>query len=77
MAAGNLIVSTDFYTDFNEYKNVIWISKNKDECVTNIEEALTGNYSKRIGIGINLAQEHSWDVIAQNQINIMMENLEN
>lgn len=77
MAAGNLIVSTDFNEDFNEHRDIIWISKNKDEFVANIEEALSGNYSKRIEKGLKLAQEHSWDVIVLNKINIMTECLGN
>ena len=77
MAAGNLLVSTNFNEDVNDNDDIIWVSKHNDEFVANIEEALSGNYSNRIEKGLMLAQEHSWDVIAQNKINIITECLGN
>lgn len=59
MAAGNLIVATDFNQIVNEHKDVVWVAKDKEAFAASIEEALSGDHSNRIQKGLERVQSHS------------------
>lgn len=61
LALGKPVVSTNYVTDFREYKDVIWLVEDQPEsfCAA-IKEALNGPHSYRIRRGKEIARANSW-----------------
>jgi glycosyltransferase involved in cell wall biosynthesis len=71
MASGNLIVATKFNQFICNHDDIIFVSADKKDFMSNIRNALSGMNNGRIRKGLAIAEEHSWGNITQKYIQII------
>ncbi len=76
LSAGRVVVATDL-EEIHKLGNFVLLARSKEEFLSCIERALTGNNQERIDKGIAAAKEHSWDVLTRRALDIMLYELDN
>ena len=59
LAAGKLVVTTDAVQG-QSLRDIVFIASNREQFLSYLEQALSGDHSLRVKQGIALAREHSW-----------------
>ena len=73
LAAGKAIVTTDFSVDVESFKDVAYVSKNHDEFVNDISEAMVSNSNENVKRRVQTSEGNAWS----DRIDLFWEILEN
>ena len=72
LALGKPIVSTPF-DELQKYSDLVYIAKNSEEFSELIRKALNDNNSERINARRNKIKNYTWEVKAQNVLDVLFE----